>query len=92
MRLRFHVLGGGANLVDAQRTHQPIGFALVIAPHMLAPDQRNGLAETRPMQPDERRPMPVLLIRHVVENLGGLRKTIPQAIRIRTIDPPVILL
>ena len=92
MGLFLHVLGGIPHPVDAQRPHQPVGLALIIAAHMLAPDQRNRLAETPAMHLDQRPPVPVLLVGHVVEDFCRLRKTLPQPRRISPINPPVILL
>jgi len=59
---------------------------------MLAPDQRDRLAEAPPVGFDQGGAMPVLLRGHIVENLGRLRIGLAQALRIGAIDPPVVLL
>jgi hypothetical protein len=58
---------------------------------MLAADQRYALAEPLLVHPDQRGAVPVLLVGHVVEDLGGLRKRISQPIGIGTVDAAVIL-
>ena len=92
MRLPFHVLCRRPHLVDAERSHEPIGLAFVVTAHMLAADQRNGLAEALAMQIDQRAPMSILFLGHVVEHLGRLRIGRPQAIRISPINPAIVLL
>ena len=45
LRVGLHLLGLRPHLVDAERAHQPVRLALVIAADMLAADQRDALAE-----------------------------------------------
>ena len=58
---------------------------------MLPPDQRDHLAEPLAVQVDQRLAVPVLFLGHPVEHLGGIRVILPQHLRIRPVDAPVIL-
>ena len=87
----LHRLGLLAHMFDAERPDQPVGLALVIALHMLAPDQRNALAKALAVKLDQRVAMAVLLLRHFLEHFGRMRKPIRQPVGIGAVDTPVIL-
>ena len=57
---------------------------------MLAPDQRDAFAEALAVQVDQRGAMPVLLVRHAVEDGGRGGKGVAQAIGIGAVDAAVI--
>ena len=64
-RLELHGLGLLAHLVEAERPHQPQRLVVDEALHVLAPDQRDVLAELRAVQLDQPPAMLVLLLRHL---------------------------
>ena len=59
---------------------------------MLAADQRDAFAEARPVPLDQPGAMAVLLLRHLVEHFGGLRKLLAQPVGIGAVDAPVVFL
>ena len=89
--LRLHLLGHGAHLFQPQGPDEPVGLALVVAAHMLAPDQRDGFAESLPVHLDQAPSVLALLRRHVVEDLRRLRILFAQAIGISVVNPAVVL-
>jgi hypothetical protein len=90
--LPLHPFGLSAHLVDAERPHQPVGPALVIASHMLAADQRYALTKPLPMQFDQRRTVTVLFVRHAVEDCSRGGEGVAQTVRIGPVETAVILL
>ena len=59
---------------------------------MLAPDQRDALAEARPVPLDQPRAVAVFLFGHLVEHLRRLRKLLAQPVGIGAVDAAVVLL
>ena len=69
-RLDFHRLGGFLNSLQAERTHKPDGFAIYKTAHVLPPDVRDMVAETRFVKFKQAMAMAVFLAAHLAEFRG----------------------
>ncbi len=90
--LVFHVLRIFAHLGEAERAHEPERPVLHEALHVLAPNQREVFAEFRSIEVEQHRAVAHLLVRHLVEDLGGGRISLAQPFRESAIDAVVLLL
>ena len=81
-----------AHLVEAERVHQPQRLLLDEALDVLAADQRQVLAELRPVEIEQHGAMAHLLVRHLVEDLGRGRICLAQSLGEAAIDAAVLVL
>ena len=88
----LHGLGLLAHPVEAQRPHDPQWLVPGKAPHVMAADERDVLAEFRAVHLDEPAPVLVLLRRHIREHLGRGGEVGLQPFRIVGVDARVLLL
>src|SRR5690606_17924973 len=91
-RLDLHAGGFIADAFEAEVLDQPDRATVVEPGHVLSPDQRDGVAEAPTMLRDEVGAVRVLLARHLLEDLGGLRVIRPQTLGVPAIDPRIVLL
>ena len=78
--------------VEPERLGQPDRLPAHEAAHVLAPDQRDVLAEPLAEQLDQHPAMAALLLGHGVEHLGRGRVGVAQPFGEIAVDPPVLLL
>ena len=88
----LHVARMRAHRVETQRPHLPDGLGGDIAADVLAPHQRNVVAEFRHEEIDQPAPVTVLLRRHLVEHFGACRIIVVQTIGEIGEDARVLLL
>ena len=91
-RRAFHPGCLAADLFNIKALDQPDGPARKIARHMFAAHQRDWSVETAFELVDEEAPMMVLLLGHLVEDLGCCRIIVTQPRRVGSINPAVIFL
>ena len=91
-RLALHLGGLVADRFQAEILHQPDRAAGMEARDMLAPQQRDHLAEPGAVQRDELAAMRVLLGGHALEHRRRGREIGAQPLGIEPVDPRVILL
>src|SRR5262249_52966876 len=89
--LEFHVLGVFTHVVDAKRTHEPERLLVDEALHVLAADEWQVIAELRPVEGGTQSAVAYLLVRHLVEHLGGGAIPLAEALREAAIDAAVLL-
>src|SRR5262245_3446105 len=89
--LEFHVLGVFAHVVDAKRTYEPERLLVDEALHVLAADEWQVIAELRPVEVEQHGAVAYLLVRHLVEHLGGGAILLAEALREAAIDAAVLL-
>ncbi len=87
---RFRWLPPGTDALETQRPHHPDGLVLHEPPDILAPDERDVVAERRLEEVDQPAAVLVLLFRHLPENIGGSRKALGEAMGILAVDAPVL--
>ena len=90
--LLLQLLGPPPHRLDPERLGQPDRLAAHEAAHVLAPDQRDVLAEPLAVEVDQHPPMAALFLGHVVEHLGRRGIAFPQPFGEVTVDAPVLLL
>ena len=90
--LLLHRLGFLPHRIQRKVCPEPVRLALVKALHMLAPDQRDALAETLAMDLDQRFAMCILDLGHILEDLGRGRKFAAQPVGISEIDAGIVFL
>jgi hypothetical protein len=81
-----------AHGVQAERSHQPERLAMNEPANVLAANERDVLAELRPVELDQTVPMPALFGRHVRKDAGRRGIALAQPLRELVIDPLVLLL
>jgi hypothetical protein len=81
-----------AHGVQAERSHQPERLAMDEPANVLAANERDVLAELRPVELDQTVPMPALFGRHVRKDPGRRGIALAQPLREVVIDPLVLLL
>ena len=90
--LGFHAFGEVAHFVEVQRIDLPDRLVVDEAAHVLAADQRNVLAEFRPVEFEQALAMLALLLGHLGEDIGAGRVVGPQAFGDIGIDAVVLFL
>ena len=85
-------LGVFAHLVEAERPHQPERLVLDESLHVLAADQRQVVAEFRPIEIEQHGAMAHLFLRHFQKDLGRGGILLAQAFGETAIDAAVLLL
>ena len=88
----LHRGGAAANLLEPQGPGEPVGLAHRVAPRLLAPDERDDLAEAPAVEGYELGAVAVLLARHALEHGGRGGMILPQPLRVGAVDAPVLLL
>ena len=91
MRVAFHCRRLTADFLQPEVFRQPHRAAGVKSGHMLAPDQRDHLAEPRDMQVDQPLAVAVLLLCHAIKNGGRTGEIRAQPFGIAAINAGVIL-
>ena len=81
-----------AHALQPQILDQPYWRSSEIARDMLAPNERDRVAESPLVQVDEDAAMGILLDRHFVEHGGGTRELLPELARVGPVDSGVVLL
>src|SRR5262245_10985722 len=78
--------------VEVERVHEPERLLLNEALDVLAADQRQVLAEFRPVEIEQHGAVAHLLLRHLVEDLGGGRIFLAQPFGKAAVDAAVLVL
>jgi len=81
-----------ADLIKTKRTREPKRLVVDEALNVLAPDQRQILAELRSMEIEQHAAMPRFLVRHLIEDLGGGRIVLAQSLCEAAVDAAVLFL